>query len=138
METGNFLGTGWSFPPSFDNANFALKTSSGEANINQSVDLLLKTPLGSRSLAPQFGSGLFNHLFRRIDATSKEEIIQSVKTALLDNEPRISVESVDLELSDQGVMLELTIGYLIRETNTRHNHVFPFSQIEGSNLQAGI
>lgn len=138
MDESNFLGTGWSFPPSFDNANFKLKLSSGVANINQSIDLLLKTPQGSRSLTPEFGSGLFSYLFRRIDATSKEEIIQSVKTALLENEPRISVEGVELELSDQGVMLELTIVYLIRQTNTRHNHVFPFSQLEGANLQAGL
>lgn len=137
MDAGDFLGTGWAFPPSFDNANFRLKLSAGDENIGQSIDLLLKTPLGSRSLAPEFGSGLFSFLFRRLDATAREEIIQSVKTALLDNEPRISVESVDLQLSDQGVMLSLTVVYLIRQTNTRHNHVFPFSLIEGSNLQAG-
>jgi phage baseplate assembly protein W len=138
MSAGNFLGTGWSFPPSFDNANFKLQLSSGEENIKQSIDLLFKTPQGSRSLMPEFGSGLFSYLFRRIDATLKEEIIQSVTIALLNNEPRISVESVNLALSDLGVMLELTVTYQIRQTNTRHNHVFPFSQLEGNNLQAGI
>ncbi|MBU0914118.1 MAG: GPW/gp25 family protein [Gammaproteobacteria bacterium] len=134
MNESSFLGTGWSFPPVFDNANYQLQLSSGESNINQSIDLLMKTPRGSRSLMPNYGCDLCRYLFCRLDATLQEEIIQSVKTTLLNSEPRISVEDVDISLSEDGSIATLSISYKIKQTNTRHNHVFPFSLLEGTHL----
>lgn len=134
MQDSSFLGTGWSFPPVFDNANYQLQLSSGESNINQSIDLLMKTPRGSRSLMPSYGCDLCRYLFCRLDATLQEEIIQSVKTTLLNSEPRISVEDVNIALSEDGSTATLSISYKVKLTNTRHNHVFPFSLLEGSNL----
>jgi len=133
----SFLGTGWRFPPVFDNAGFELRLSTGVDNINQSINVLLQTPRGSRSLMPDFGCDLSSFVFRRIDATVKEEIIQSVKATLLDGEPRIDVEKVEVGLSEsqRGQVMNLTITYTVRQTNSRHNHVFPFSQLEGTNLE---
>ncbi|GAB3437812.1 GPW/gp25 family protein [Massilia solisilvae] len=128
-----FLGTGWTFPPRFDNASMHLLLSSGEANINQSIDLLLGTPRGSRSLQPDIGSDLARYVFRRLDATMTEEIVQSVKTTLLNGEPRITVDKVDVSSPD-GTIVYIAVTYHIRTTNTRHNHVFPFSLAEGTNL----
>jgi len=134
-----FLGTGWSFPPSFEQANYRLNLSANENNINQSIDLILQTPKGSRSLLPDFGSDLFSFLFRKTDSSLQEEIIQSVKTSLLNDEPRISVNKVDVAfITDGASTVSVTIHYTIKKTNTRHNHVFPFSLLEGTNLQANI
>lgn len=138
MNESSFLGTGWSFPPVFDNANYQLQLSGGENNINQSIDLLLQTPVGSRSLMPTYGCDLFRYIFRRVDATARAEIIQSVKQTLLYSEPRISVENVDVADTADGTSLAINISYKIKQTNTRHNHVFPFSLIEGTNLKAGF
>jgi uncharacterized protein len=137
MDESGFLGTGWSFPPAFDNASLQLQLSSGESNINQSIDLLLNTPKGSRSLLPDFGSALSRYTFRRLDATLQEQLIQSVKTTLLEGEPRITVERVDVTLTADGATADVLIAYQVRETNTRHNHVYPFSLLEGSNLELG-
>lgn len=134
MSESSFLGTGWSFPPVFDNANHNLLLSSGVDNINQSIDLLLKTPKGSHRLAPNFGCNLFSYVFRRIDASLQEEMIEAVKSALLEGEPRIDVEAVNTAISADGITVMLAINYTVRQTNTRHNHVFPFSLLEGTNL----
>ena len=48
------------------------------------------------------------------------------------------MEEVDVKLSDEGAMVKITVAYLIRQTNSRHNHVIPFSQLEGTNLQFGV
>ncbi len=136
MNKKTFLGTGWSFPPSFEQANYRLSLNSEENNINQSINLVLQTPRGSRSLLPDFGSDLLNFLFRKIDASLQEEIIQSVKTTLLNDEPRISVNDVQVAfITDGAATVSVTIYYTIKKTNTRHNHVFPFSLLEGTNLQ---
>ncbi|MCA2997712.1 MAG: GPW/gp25 family protein [Rhodocyclaceae bacterium] len=134
MHGSSFLGTGWSFPPAFDRASDRLRMVSGESNIKQSIDLLLRTSVGSRCLLPAFGCALNQYIFRQVDATVRAEIIATVKQTLLDYEPRIIVERTDIREVDGGAMIELGIGYLVKQTNTRHNHVFPFSLVEGTNL----
>jgi phage baseplate assembly protein W len=134
MSDSSFLGTGWSFPPAFDNADHELRLTSGVDNLNRSIDLLMNTPKGSRSLMPGYGSDVANYLFRRIDASACAQISQSVQTTLLDYEPRIDVLAVDVVVSDDGATVELRIAYSIRQTNARHNHVIPFSVHEGTNL----
>lgn len=137
MTDSSFLGTGWSFPPVFDDANCELRLSSSVDNINQSINVLLNTPLGSRTLLPDYGCDLSRYVFKRIDASVKEEIIQSVRLTLLNDEPRIDVERVDLSVQASASTVLVAISYVIRQTNTRHNHVFPFSQLEGTNLDVG-
>ena len=137
MNDDSFLGRGWAFPPVFEKSSMRLLMTAGEDNVNQSIDLLLKTPRGSRSLKPAYGSDLFRFMFRRIDASLQQEIIESVKTTLLNNEPRIVVENVSVTLDDGGAMVAVTVDYIISRSNSRHNHVFPFSLLEGTNLQLG-
>ncbi|WP_107759263.1 GPW/gp25 family protein [Dickeya sp. Secpp 1600] len=135
MDDSHFLGRGWQFPPVFSGAVRQVAMNSAEANINQSIDLILQTQRGERSLLPYFGSELRSFLFRYPDATLQNEIAQSVRTTLLNDEPRISVASVEVTfLPEPASMVAIHIDYIIRQTNTRHNHVFPFSLLEGTNL----
>lgn len=137
MQDPAFLGRGWAFPPRFDKASLSLVLSEGVENINQSIRLLLKTEKGSRSHMPDYGSDLRRFLFRRIDATRSQEIITSVKNLLINAEPRIEVSDVKTVLANNGTLLELHISYLIRQTNSRHNYVFPYSELEGHTLDTG-
>lgn len=137
MSDSGFLGTGWAYPPAFDRASAQVRMSSGVDNIEQAINVLLKTPKGSRCLMPTFGCNLSNYTFRRIDASAREQIIQAVSSALLEGEPRIDVERVDVALAADGTQLQLTLRYVVRQTNSRHNHVFPFSLLEGTNLEIG-
>ncbi len=131
----NFLGTGWSFPVTFSAGNHQLNTSSFEGNINECINIILRTKNGERSFNPGFGSGLQQFFFARMDETLKGRIIDAVKTSLLNNEPRITVLDVDVEYTDvNNGLIEILISYRYNSTNTRHNYVFPFHVNEGTNL----
>jgi phage baseplate assembly protein W len=135
MGESQFLGQGWKFPPEFSSATQQVVMNESEANINQSINLILQAHRGERSLLPHFGSDLSRFLFRNKDATLKDEIAQSVRQTLLNSEPRIHVDQVEvLFLTASEDMVVISVHYTIRQTNTRHNHVFPFSLLEGTNL----
>ncbi|QMV15966.1 GPW/gp25 family protein [Vibrio spartinae] len=138
MDKNQFLGRGWQFPPAFSAGNHQVMMNESEANINQSINLVLQTYRGERSLLPDFGSDLHHFLFRNRDATLKDEIALSVRQTLLHDEPRIHVDQVEvLYLAESDELVVIQVDYTIRQTNTRHNHVFPFSLLEGTNLTVG-
>ena len=134
MDDAPFLGRGWSFPPVFNPADASLSMVAGIDNIAQSLNLLLSTLQGSRALLPEFGSNLNQFAFKRGDLQTLEEVASVVRFILLHGEPRISVEDVRAEASADGSMMQLVILYQVTQTNTRHNHVYPFAALEGSNL----
>lgn len=130
-----FLGTGWSFPVTFSAGNHRLNTTSNEANINESINIILNTRKGERTLEPNFGSGLQQFMFRKIDNTLKGEIIETIQFSLLHYEPRIVVQEIRVASTDVlNGLIEVLIIYDYSQTNTRHNYVFPFHLNEGTNL----
>jgi uncharacterized protein len=135
QKENSFLGSGWAFPVSFSTGNFQLMQSSYESNINESINIILLTKNGERCFEPQFGSGLNQFYFRTMDGTLKTEMSDAVSSSLLLNEPRITVNSVDVEFTDvPGGVVSINISYTYNMTNTRHNYVFPFYIKEGTNL----
>ena len=134
-SANNFLGTGWSFPVTFTAGNHQLNTTSAESNVNASIDIIMYTRKGERCLEPRFGLGLQQFFFRTMDETLKGEIADAVKTSLLHNEPRITVKNVQVDFTDpQNGWIEVNVTYMLNQTNTRHNYVFPFHLKEGTNL----
>jgi phage baseplate assembly protein W len=130
-----FLGSGWSFPVSFSVGNLQLNLSSNETNINESITIILNTRKGERTLEANFGSGLQQFMFRKIDNSLKGEIIETIQFSLLRYEPRILVKEVRVASTDTlNGLLEILIIYVYKQTNTRHNYVFPFHLKEGTNL----
>ncbi len=134
MSNASFLGTGWSFPPTFEVSNYQLNMTHEQHNINQSIDLILQTNQGERSLMPLFGSPLRHFLFKSLNAPLQNEIINAVKIALLEHEPRISVNNVRLEPLTEQSGVSIYIDYTIRLTNSRFNHVYPFVLNDATNL----
>ncbi|MCO7188541.1 MULTISPECIES: GPW/gp25 family protein [unclassified Pseudoalteromonas] len=138
-QQSEFLGSGWQFPPTFSSVSHQLAMNQSEANINQSIDLILQTRRGERCLLPDFGSQLNTFLFRSQDASLQEEIAKSVRNTLLNDEPRISVDEVFVSFtSEEASQVVISVLYTIKQTNTRHNHVFPFSLLEGTNLAVKV
>lgn len=130
-----FLGSGWAFPVSFSVDNHQLSLSANETNINESINVILNTRKGERTLEAEFGSGIQQFMFRKIDNTLKGEIIETIKFALLRYEPRIVVQDVTVAATDVlNGKIEILITYIYSKTNTRHNYVFPFYLKEGTNL----
>ncbi|WP_430410648.1 GPW/gp25 family protein [Kordia sp.] len=131
-----FLGSGWSFPVKFSSGSYQLQLSKYEENINEMINLIMQTTFGERPFEPQFGAGLQRFFFKEMRPTLQGEIRDAVKSALLDNEPRIKVVDVVVEFSDlQTGLIEITIHYMYNKTNTRHNYVYPFYIKEGTNLK---
>lgn len=135
IPENEFLGSGWAFPVSFSPGNSQLHISAYETNINESIDIILRTKKGERCFQEQFGSGLQEFFFKKMDETLKGEIMNAVTTSLLHNEPRITVSEVDVNFIDvQNGIAEIDIRYVYNQSNTRHNYVFPFHLNEGTNL----
>ncbi len=134
-KAAGFLGSGWSFPPTFNTASYQLNMAQQKDNINQSIDLILQTRQGERNLNPGFGSSLHKFVFCTFNATLQSEVIEAVSVALRDYEPRIKIDEVIVNVeNNEGSLLAVQINYTIRQTNTRHNHVYPFALTEATQL----
>jgi uncharacterized protein len=96
MDAGALLGRGISFPPRVG-ADGRLAWSQGEANVRESVEIVLKTEPRERLRLPDFGGGLGRFLFEPNTTTTRRQIQDRIVKALAAWEPRISVESVDVE-----------------------------------------
>ena len=62
-----FLGSGWAFPVSFSVGNLQLNISFNETNIQESINVILNTRKGERTLEADFSSGLQQFMNRKID-----------------------------------------------------------------------
>jgi uncharacterized protein len=133
MNDETFIGTGWSFPPTFNPISGSVATVNGATDINQSLQILLGTQLGERIMRSDFGCNLSPLLFENITITLLTKIKAIVKLAILKYEPRIDLNSVIFgsEETTQG-FLKIEIEYTIRTTNSRQNYVFPFYLEEGT------
>jgi phage baseplate assembly protein W len=131
----SFLGTGWGFPPSFDNATKSMVMTSDEADIQLSLQILLATRKGERVMQPDYGCNLDEMVFEPMTTTFKTYISEMVKTAILYYEARIDLYSVQVDDSQEtnGVIL-LIISYTVRTTNSRFNFVYPYYKNEGTEI----
>ncbi|MEO0408857.1 MAG: GPW/gp25 family protein [Cyanobacteria bacterium P01_A01_bin.135] len=133
-ERKTYLGTGWSFPPTFDPVG-GVRLVSAEDDICQSLQILLSTSLGERVLQPTYGCDMRDLIFEALTPTVASGIKERVRTAILYHEPRIRLNGVDLSLEEQrqGVV-SITVSYTVISTNSRFNLVYPFYLEEGSGL----
>jgi len=131
--TPSFLGTGWSFPPTFSRALGGVAMVSDDVDIRESLWVLLSTSLGERVMLPTYGCELRQMVFRGINTTLTRQLQDYVQQAILYWEPRITVESVTVQqtASLEG-QLTIDIAYVITQTNTRSNLVYPFYLDQGS------
>jgi phage baseplate assembly protein W len=128
-----FLGTGWSFPPSFDFGRRQAAMVSQDEDIEQSLVILLSTHPGERVMQPSYGCGLKRMVFEHMNQSALTEIKDLVEKAVLFFEVRITLNEVQIETSEmfEGV-LRLRLDYTVRTTNARANLVFPLYITEGS------
>ena len=133
MKEKSFLGTGWSFPPTFKNQTGTIEMVSDENDIFQSLQILLSTELKERIMRSDYGCDLNALLYENITVTLLTKIKGIIENAILKYEPRIDLIEVDFytEDSNNGI-LNIVITYRIRATNSRKNFVFPYYLEEGT------
>jgi len=127
----DFLGTGWSFPVETDERG-DIELSSADADIKESIRIILGTAKGERLMRPEFGCDIHKHVFSAATPATLNLIESSVQEALVRWEPRIDVESVEARTDDEDptkVLIE--IEYHVRTTNSLSNMVYPFYITEG-------
>ncbi|MBQ4818579.1 GPW/gp25 family protein [Aquimarina sp. MMG016] len=125
-----YLGTGWSFPPTFDKESETVELVSAEQDIEQSLEILLSTSLGERVLQPEYGCNLKDYQFESMDSSLIGFLKDLVERAILFYEPRILLERVDITEAESFELIEgllkITVHYKIEGTNSRYNFVYDF------------
>jgi len=86
---------------------------SGIDHLRQSIRDILQTPIGSRVMRREYGSGLFELIDAPLTPAVRLSIIAATAKALILWEPRIAVETVILQTYEPGkVTIDLTGRYL--------------------------
>ena len=124
------LGVGWAFPPKL--VNGTLTYARYEEDIEQAIQIILLTSRGERVMLPEFGAGLRDFVFEPNSDATRARIEESVRKALVDWEPRIDLEQVEVTPGDEAPNLVLIhVDYVVRATNSYYNRVYPFYLLEG-------
>jgi phage baseplate assembly protein W len=125
-----FLGVGWAFPLRLA-ADRSVETAVYESDVRESIRIILGTRRGERVMRPDFGAGLEDFVFESISTTTIELLKKRVQEALIDWEPRIDVERVEVRDERTRGRLLIHLDYRVRSTNTHYNLVYPFYLQEG-------
>ncbi|MEG1774183.1 MAG: GPW/gp25 family protein [Oscillospiraceae bacterium] len=135
-DARDFLGRGFSFPPSVDSATGRFETVSADEDIRQSIYLIITTRKNERAMLPEFGCSIYDFVFELPDASAASLVRTAIIDALIRWEPRIIniAVSIDDRAMQEGKLI-LSISYTVRATNNPNNLVFPFYLYEGVGQQ---
>ncbi|MGH8993064.1 MAG: GPW/gp25 family protein [Acidimicrobiia bacterium] len=124
-----FIGAGLAFPLRTDAAGrFALVNR--DAELQESMRLILGTAFGERPMRPEFGCGIHDLVFAPADDTTAGRVAYEVQASLVRWEPRIEVLDVDVSFSSGAAStMYVDVSYTPRGTNDPRNLVFPFYTI---------
>lgn len=124
------LGVGWSFP--VKPVDGALPYARYEDDIEQAIQIIVLTEHGERVMLPEFGAGLRTFVFEPNSPATLARIQSAVRKALVDWEPRINLERVEVTPGEEAPNLVLIhVDYVVRATNNFYNRVYPFYLLEG-------
>ena len=129
---GDFLGTGWKFPPKVDSATGRIRTASEEEDIAEAIRIILFTRKGERAMRPDFGCGIQQYVFGQMDYGTIRAMEREITDAIVAWEPRViePEATVDTARLDEG-LVEIRVSCVVRSTNNPYNLVFPYYIQEG-------
>ena len=135
MKDNTFLGRGWGFPPRFDVVNNKTVMAEEDEDIRESLRIILSTAQGERIMDPKFGCALSTLIFDNIDSILINRIKDSIRMAVLNYEPRVTLDAIRVDTSNafEGIV-HVTLEYTVRKINVRSNIVYPFYFKEGTNI----
>ena len=122
----SFIGSGWSFPPAFDQATGGVEMRQGISDIEESLRIIFTTRLGERVMQPQFGAALDQHVFDPMNASRLSYLEDQIRRAILYHEPRIDADTIAVTPDHAEGRLVIAIGYRVRGANSRFNFVYPY------------
>ncbi len=120
------IGVGWRFPILPDETG-RLGYVGDDVNVEQSIKILLLTDLKERVMRADFGCQAPSLVFAPGSVQYLGLLETTVREAIRDWEPRVETEDVSTEVDPEDeTRVMVSIRYLVRQTNTRNNLVFPF------------
>jgi len=126
LSDREFLGQGLAFPLQI-NPRGGIALVAGERDIAQAIHIILETIPGERVMRPEFGCRAKELVFAPRNAASEALMVQYVRQALGQWEPRIDVQDIHVTVDqahDGGWMVE--ISYTVRDTHSERSIVHPF------------
>lgn len=82
-----------------------------DAHIRQSIDVILKTPVGTRVMRHEFGFDALNEDGSPKPDIAESEIISSALRALKTYEPRITVTKIQPSIDGSGFLQSIDVYY---------------------------
>ncbi len=130
-----FLGTGWSFPPTFSRVFYGVEMTADLEDIKRSLDILFSTKPMERVMQPRYGSNLIDFVYEPMNIATTTAMEKIIKDAVTLNEPRIIVDGVEFKFdNEEGKVVIDIINLRVISTNTRYNYVYPYYLVEATNL----
>jgi phage baseplate assembly protein W len=129
----DFIGSGWAFPLRV-NARGGIALARREQDVEESIRIILSTPVGERRMRPRFGCGVHDLTFATNDPATHGLIRYHVLQALALWEPRIELREDGVRVRtdpDEPARVLVEIDSVLRATNQRRNLVYPFYLIPG-------
>ena len=119
MDNRRIFGQGMAFPPRVG-PDGRMAWSAGEANVHESISVILRTEPGERLRLPAFGAGLRRFLFEPNTLATLTLIKQAIGEALKRWEPRIQLESVEVSADSQDAETAIaTLTYRLVATQVQ-------------------
>lgn len=124
-SNSEYIGAGLAFPMS-TNVQGSLQLSSNEANLEESIRIILGTRLGERAYRPNFGSRLSEIMFEPMNTQVLLLIRLYVKEAIEMWEPRLVLKDVITEPDPSTGRVSINVVYQPKNTYDIRSMVYPF------------
>ncbi len=135
MPDYDFIGRGWSFPPTFRKETGGVDMLTGKDDIQSSIEILFSTGIGERVMQPGYGADMERLLFEPMNTTLLTFMANRIEQAILFFEPRVILNRVRLLPVPEEGLVQILIDYTVAGTNTRDNFVYPFYLGEGTEIR---
>ncbi|MBK9070908.1 MAG: GPW/gp25 family protein [Myxococcales bacterium] len=120
------LGKGWRFPVSLQLAG-GVGVSAFEANVRESIFVILGTAPGERVGRPEFGCMIHDLMFAPNNAATAALAKYYCETAIAKFEPRVRAVAIAASpSSSEPNRLDIKVAYVLADESTPRNLVYPF------------
>ena len=132
MADNPLVGRGWAFPITVAGGG-GIALSADEADIDESITMIVGTSPGERAMRPDFGCRIHELVFAPATGETLGLAERHVEEALGWWEPRIEVRDISATvdpLDNEAGRLLITVSYTVRATKDERSLVYPFYLIE--------
>ena len=125
MAETSHVGEGIAFPLQLT-VQGNLQLSPGDRNIEESIQIILRTQLGERVYRPDFGCRLSELTFAPMNTQTLLMVRLYIQEALEQWEPRIVIDEIRTDPDPMRGRVDATIIYHLKESHDRRSLVYPF------------